>query len=367
MKLRRKLFSVKDPYDLSKDELFLGACRENWSYLMTHCEDYRKISEGLGVKSVDDIKRPEDLPVIPTMLLKQHDMRSGAYLASATSSGTSGNFSTIRFDLGGLWADLKMALKMSTYHKILSPRPCRYIVMGYKMHRGNKTAIAKTAFLTTLLAPAVSRKYILKYRDGAYKPDFEGIMEAVCKYARGKLPVRFMGFPAYTFFLLQMLDEKGVNVTLPKHSKILLGGGWKQFYQEAVDKQTFYKLAKKVLGIDEENICEYYGAVEHQILYTHCRNHNFHVPVYSRVVIRDPDTLEPIGKDRIGLMNLITPLLTATPVLSIMTDDLGVLHDGSKCGCGIEAPYFEIIGRVAPGEIKTCAAGAADILNGAGK
>ena len=86
MKLRRKLFSVKDPYDLSKDELFLGACRENWSYLMTHCEDYRKISEGLGVKSVDDIKRPEDLPVIPTMLLKQHDMRSGAYLASATSS-----------------------------------------------------------------------------------------------------------------------------------------------------------------------------------------------------------------------------------------------------------------------------------------
>lgn len=91
------------------------------------------------------------------------------------------------------------------------------------------------------------------------------------------------------------------------------------------------------------------------------------MPVYSRVVIRDPDTLEPIGKDRIGLMNLITPLLTATPVLSIMTDDLGVLHDGSKCGCGIEAPYFEIIGRVAPGEIKTCAAGAADILNGAGK
>ena len=367
MKLRRKLFSVKDPYDLSRDELFLGACRENWSYLVNRCEDYKKISEGLGIRSADDIKRPEDLPVIPTMLLKQHDMRSGAYIASATSSGTSGNFSTIRFDLGGLWADLKMALRMSSYHKILSPRPCRYIVMGYKMHRGNKTAIAKTAFLTTLLAPAVSRKYILKFKDGEYKPDFEGVAEAVQKYAKGRLPVRFMGFPAYTFFLLQMLDEKGINVTLPKHSKILLGGGWKQLYKEAVDKRTFYDLARKVLGISEENITEYYGAVEHQILYTHCKNHNFHVPVYSRVVIRDPDTLEPLGKDQTGLMNLITPLLTATPVLSIMTDDLGVLHDGSKCGCGIKAPYFEIIGRVAPSEIKTCAAGAADILNGAGK
>ncbi len=367
MKLRRKLFSSKDPYDRNSDELFLSACKENWSYLMGHCDDYKKISEGLGIKSEDDIKSPSDLPIIPTMFLKRHDMRSGAYIASATSSGTSGNFSTIRFDLGGLWSDLKMALNMSRYHGVLSLRPCRYIVMGYKMHRSNKTAIARTAFLTTLLAPAISRKYILKYSDGAYKPDFEGIMDAVVKYSKGKIPVRFMGFPAYTFFLLQMLDDKGINVVLPKHSMILLGGGWKQFYKEAVDKKTFYKLAKKVLGIDEENIVEYYGAVEHQILYTHCKNHNFHVPVYSRVIIRDADTLEPLPYDQIGLMNLVTPLLTATPVLSIMTDDLGILHDGSKCRCGIEAPYFEIIGRVAPDDIKTCAAGAADILKGVGE
>ena len=128
--------------------------------------------------------------------------------------------------------------------------------------------------------------------------------------------------------------------------------------------ETFYKLAKKTLDIDEENIVEFFGAVEHPILYTDCSHHHFHVPVYSKIVIRDPDTLEPIGMEKTGLVNLISPLCKATPILSVMTDDLGILHDGSNCPCGVKSPYLEIVGRVAPDDIKTCAAGAADILQG---
>lgn len=159
-----------------------------------------------------------------------------------------------------------------------------------------------------------------------------------------------------------MLDEKGIHVRLKKGSKIMLGGGWKQFYAEQVDKASFYHLAEKVLGINDSNIVEFFGAVEHPILYCDCPNHHFHVPTYSRVIIRDVDSLEPVPEGTIGLINLITPLVNATPILSIMTDDLGVLHSGSKCGCGIKTPYLEIIGRVAPTDIKTCAAGADDIL-----
>ena len=98
-------------------------------------------------------------------------------------------------------------------------------------------------------------------------------------------------------------------------------------------------------------------------MYCDCPRHHFHVPVYSRVIIRDCDTLKPVKNGEIGLVNLITPMLAATPILSVMTDDLGVLHDGAECGCGIDAPYLEIIGRVAPDNIKTCAAGAAELLS----
>ena len=46
-----------------------------------------------------------------------------------------------------------------------------------------------------------------------------------------------------------------------------------------------------------------------------------------------------------------------------MTDDLGVLHPGSDCGCGLSSPYLEIIGRVGMKDIRTCAAGAAELLS----
>lgn len=88
------------------------------------------------------------------------------------------------------------------------------------------------------------------------------------------------------------------------------------------------------------------------------------MPVYSRVIIRDVRTLAPLPHGKPGLVNLITPMVGATPVVSVLTDDLGVLHDGASCGCGIESPYLELLGRVGLKEIKTCAAGAAELLAG---
>lgn len=374
MKYRRKLFSLKKPYDINAhaDSLFLKAVRENCLFHYTHCADYRKILDGLGFgKSEILSEKPlseylDKLPFLPTLLLKRRRMFSmprRRMVIKATSSGTSGSFSEVGFDAGALVpCGLNMVLGIGKQRGVFSPVPCRYIVMGYKPHRSNRTAITKSAFGATLFTPCVSRKYILKYKNGKYSPDFEGVISAVQKYAEKKLPVRFMGFPAYTYFLLREMERRGISLRLPKGSKILIGGGWKQFYAEQTDKETFYKLAHKVLGISDKNIIEFYGAVEHPIMYCDCPRHHFHIPVYSRVVIRDCDTLKPVKNGEIGLVNLITPMLAATPTLSVMTDDLGILHDGAECGCGITAPYLEIIGRVAPDNIKTCAAGAAELL-----
>ncbi len=66
-------------------------------------------------------------------------------------------------------------------------------------------------------------------------------------------------------------------------------------------------------------------------------------------------------------MNLLTPMAESMPLSSIMTDDLAGLHRGRDCGCGIDAPYFEILGRAGLGEIKTCAAGAEKYLSSENK
>ncbi|MCR4645399.1 MAG: acyl-protein synthetase [Oscillospiraceae bacterium] len=366
-----RLFAVRDPFAAERTEaVFVKAMQENCRYQYRHCPEYRKILDGIGF-SPSDLNSTEalgELPFLPTALFKKHHLTSmpgWRIPVKATSSGTKGQFSKVGLELGALWNGLWMVLRMAKYRKLLSLRPVNYVILGYQPHKGNDMAVMKTAFGSTFLAPALHRCYALRYENGRYTADLEHVLEHLRRYVKAGHPVRFMGFPSYTYFLLQMMEDRNVHLQLPRGSKIMLGGGWKQFYREQVDKQALYDLIRRVLGVEEENIIEFFGAVEHPILYADCPAHHFHVPVYSRVLIRDVRTLRPVPNGTPGLVNLLTPMIKATPLCSVMTDDLGVLHDGCECLCGLKTPYLEIIGRVGLKEIRTCAAGAADILKGA--
>ena len=370
-----RLFWTKKPYDLKGTERrFIAAMRENAMYQYEHCPDYRRILDEANfdpshIQTLDDLAK---LPFLPTLYFKHHQMYSMSkhrILIRATSSGTSsGVKSEIGFDAGSLLRGLGMVISVGKYHKLWSLKPVHYLIFGFQPARDNHTAISKTAFGFTFFAPALSRTYALKHqKGGGYALDMDGMRQALMKYAKSNTPVRTLGFPAYTYFLLKEMKEAGIRLKLPKGSLVTLGGGWKQFYAQKVEKQEFYELVWEVLGVPHENVVEFFGAVEHPILYTDCRAHHFHVPVYSRVIIRDPDTFEPMPDGEMGLVNLLTPMVKSVPLLSIMTDDLGILHSEKACPCGEASPWLEIIGRVGIKDIVTCAAGAQEILNGGGQ
>ena len=369
MKYRRKLFRHRDPYNpAGTEELFVKAVRENCAYAYAHCPGYRAILDdaGFSPEQLQTEADLADLPFLPTALFKRRrlfSMPRWRLPLVVTSSGTSGRASEIGFSVGDLWAGLLMVLHICKLRRLLSWSPCHYVVFGYQPKHRNRTGVSRTAFGVTLFTPALSRTYALRWKNGDYVLDLEAVQAAIVKHSRSRFPLRFMGFPAYAWFLMKRMDEQGVRVQLPKGSKLMLGGGWKQFYAEEVDKRAFYALAKKVLGLEDRDIIEFFGAVEHPIFYNDCERHHFHIPVYSRVLIRDPETLRPVPNGVPGLVNLISPMDVGTPLLSVMTDDLGVLHDAEECGCGIRTPWLELLGRVGLQDIKTCAAGASELLN----
>ncbi|MBO4637437.1 MAG: acyl-protein synthetase [Clostridiales bacterium] len=362
-----KLFRSRDIYDLPKtDALFASAMRETCSFCYRNCDDYKRILDrkGFAPEMIDSIEDLSDLPFIPTLYFKHHHLKSvpdRKVFISATSSGTSGTMSNIVFDLRSLLTGAWMVLNVGRYHKLWSVVPVNYIIFGYQPSKTNRTAISKTAYGFTFFAPAISRTFALEMTPSGYKLNWDRVLKAMEKAAHSKFPMRTIGFPAYTYFLLKDMKAKGIRYKMPKGSMITMGGGWKQFYTEQPDKQEFYRLVKEVLDIDEDHVVEFFGAVEHPILYTDCRCHHFHIPVYSRILIRDPDTMKPIGNGRIGLVNLMSPMVRSTPVLSIMTDDLGIIHD-EPCPCGASSPWLEIIGRVGVSDIVTCAAGGDEYL-----
>lgn len=372
MSFTSKLFSYKDIYDTEgSEDLFVSAMKENCIHHAANCPGYKKILDKFSfdpstISSFDDVVK---IPFIPTLYLKHHDLQSvplRKQLIKATSSGTSGKMSKVSLDLKTVLDGAKMVINVGKYHKLWSIKPVNYIVFGYQPTKSNQTAVSKTALGFTFFAPAKSRTFALEAGEGGYKLSWDKVLAAMKRCSESSFPMRTIGFPAYTYFLLRDMKEKGIKYQMPKGSMVTLGGGWKQFYTEKVEKEEFYALVKEVLGIDEDHIVEFFGAVEHPILYTDCKCHHFHVPVYSRVVIRDPDTFLPLPDGQAGLVNLMTPMMHATPVTSIMTDDLGVLHS-EGCPCGAKSPWLEIIGRVGVGDIVTCAAGADEYLKGTDK
>lgn len=367
MEARKKLFRSKRPYDVNgTQDIFIQAMRENALYQYAHCNDYKRILDEAGFHP-DMLRQTEDLsrlPFLPTLYFKHHklfSMPEKKMLIRATSSGTSGSKSEIGFDLKSLLRGLSMVIRVGKYHHLWSLKPVNYIIFGYEPSRSNQTAISKTAYGFTFFAPAFSRTFVLKKTETGYRTDMEGVKKQFIKCARSQIPMRTIGFPAYTYFLLKEMKEEGIRLKMPKGSLVTLGGGWKQFYAQKVEKAEFYALVQEVLGIEEDHVVEFFGAVEHPILYTDCRCHHFHIPVYSRVLIRDPDTFEPVPDGQAGLINLMTPMAKSIPILSIMTDDLGILHT-EGCACGESSPWLEIIGRVGIKDIITCAAGAAQLL-----
>lgn len=367
MKARRKLFHFRYPYRTEETQsLFLQAMKENARFHYAHCPDYRRILDEKkfdpeSIQSHHDLVR---LPFIPTLYFKHHNLSSvpeKKMLIKATSSGTSGKVSKIGLDWSSLYLGFWMVWHLGHAHRLWSLQPVHYLIFGYQPTRKNKTAISKTAYGFTFFAPALSRTYALQWKDGHYQLELESMKQAFIKFEKGRVPIRTIGFPAYTYFLLKAMRDEGIRLHMPKGSMITIGGGWKNFQHDQVDKHVFYDVVKEVLDINEDHVVEFFGAVEHPILYTTCSRHHFHIPIYSRVIIRHPDTLDEVPHGEIGLVNLMTPMLKSNPILSVMTDDLGILHD-EPCACGNSSPWLEIVNRVGVKDIITCAIGAQEYL-----
>jgi phenylacetate-coenzyme A ligase PaaK-like adenylate-forming protein len=368
---RKALFVRCKPYDVQKAaKLFLGAVKKNVALQQQNCPKYADILKHYAF-SADDLNGEDDLykiPVLPTLYYKKNDLFSidpKKARINATSSGTSGTQSRVVFDKDTLYTGIRMMIRFFLHHKVISPIPTNYIVLGYEPSAHNRMGAVKTAYGTTWFAPPLRRVYALKDTGNAYEVNTEGIQRALFKYARQGLPVRFVGFPAYMYFLVRALDENNIRLKLNGHSKVLLGGGWKQFSSEEIDREAFFGLILRTLGIDRSRCLEFYSAVEHPIPYCKCKNGHFHVPVYSRAIVRDVHNLMPVPNGEVGLLSFVTPLVLSMPLVSVVTDDLSILHDGWECGCGIQTPYFELLGRAGAAGIKTCAAGAAELLKGA--
>jgi phenylacetate-coenzyme A ligase PaaK-like adenylate-forming protein len=340
--------------------LFVAAVKENIAHHALLSPFYKALLERerfdtASLKTPDDCAR---IPMLPASLFKYHEILSMPHehiRIHATSSGTQGQKSQIFLDEDTLRLGIGMVTRCFAWHRLISLFPTNYLMLGYQPINGNDMGAVKTAMGVTRFAPALQREFVLKKTSEGYVPDWFGVLNALRRYEKMRLPIRFVGFPAFLHRLIVLLRQEGLSLRFNRHSYVLLGGGWKQYSDGRIDKDALYAMAEQTLGIPAVRCRDFYSAVEHPIPYAECRNHHMHVPVWSRVFIRDTLTLEPLGFGQPGFLSFVTPLVNSVPLTSVMMGDLAVLYDGRACGCGVDAPYFKVLGRAGTSPLRSCA------------
>lgn len=368
MPATQELWAHDDPYDLSgTEEVYLEAVREN---LKAHEKNgfYADWLKRNGF-SVDDLKTIDDIARIPPIhanFYKTHVVKTkpdDEYVITLTSSGTTGQKSQMFFDEWTMFASDKSGDTQMDRYGHITDGPVNFLMYSYEPAEGVNMGTLRTRQMMRRYGKENELVYALKYTGKGHEFDLFGCIDALKRFEEQGLPVYILGFPAFLYFTLDKMESMGMPpLKLNERSFVCMGGGWKGFADKQLSSEEFREYAGKRLGLPHTCFRETYGAVEHGVGYTDCEHHHFHVPIYDRVLIRDPVTLKPLGYNRKGFINFVSPLNTGVPVTSLLMGDFGILHEPGSCPCGNGSPWLEVVGRAGVSKNKSCAIAAAEIL-----
>ena len=130
-------------------------------------------------------------------------------------------------------------------------------------------------------------------------------------------------------------------------------GGWKKLTDQAVSSEVFKMSMERSLKL--RRIHNFYGMVEQVgAVYVECGFGYFHPPNFSDVIIRSPETWEPVPLGEVGVVEVLSLLPLSYPGHALLTEDLGVIAGVDDCECGQRGKYFTIVGRIPKAEIRGC-------------
>ncbi|WP_018691816.1 LuxE/PaaK family acyltransferase [Algicola sagamiensis] len=365
-----QLVSLNNPYqsDEHSDQLFYQAMKEVIQWHQKKSNYYQALCQQESYTECT-ITSKEDLGKIPYLmahLLKRHEILSidvDEVDVHLTSSGTTGQKSQMFFDAWSLGSAQVMVDNIFDYYGWNTPeQEVDYLLYSYEPMPGFKVGTSYTDNFLCKYAPARNVTYALKNMGDGHEFDLFGCIRAIEKSAQDQVPLRIFGFPSFLFFTLEKIQNLSLKFSLHPESFVFLGGGWKGHQDKVIEKSAFYPMVTDLIGIPDHRLRDGFGSVEHCVPYVECEHHQFHIPTYARVLIRDVMSFSPLGYGEVGLLNFVSPYITSSPAHSIVMGDLAKLHPGDSCPCGIQTDFFQIIGRAGNSKSKSCAVAANEFL-----
>lgn len=363
-----KLYQIEESFNFSEEnrEIFLNSMKEAFQFHYENSKVFRGICQQFNF-TIDDIRSYEDISNIPHIIVtafKTHTLLSipeSEIYINLTSSGTQGQKSQLNLDEISFKRQAFMRNSIVKSNKLNSENPVNYLVFSYSPETSGHKGAAWTFQQYTAFAPAKEKYFALQgTSETDVSFDIEKAISKIIEFAESGLPIRVIGFLAFSYVTLKEMFKREIKLQFPAESLLLTGGGWKSHTGETVSFEVYADLVYKVLGINKDRIRDFYGMVEHGVPYMSCTYRHFHIPIYSNVVAVDPGTLKILPLNEVGLLKLQTSYLRSQPGISVLSTDLGMI--GEKCECGLDGRYIVLKGRAGVQKHAGCAISASQLI-----
>ncbi len=381
-------------YSLTPEQ-FLSDLKKTFKNQYKKCKAYQVICKARGFTK-GAIESPEDIPYITSNTFKKSEKKFPALITVppneikvwTASSGTSGNPSIVGRNEADIEA-YKTAYAGSLNHYYGIPRDValvffptpeftRSLISEQILGKQLEPFFANCLEVMGNAKSYENKHFLLKpmpQNPRALAPDVESFIKLLKQAEAKKQSVFIGGTVGPTYNVLVGYHKKtGDKFNLGEKSFVGVGaGGWDgkkgAMQGEPINKKDFVEQMGKILGIPAKNVFDGYGLTEHPSNFgghysAKFEDFVYHVPPWSKVILRDFDTLEPItavGKK--GLIEVVTPYgVESYAGVAILVDDIAEFVNKDNCPeCGSKGDVIRILGRAKGAESKGCGATVGDM------
>ena len=311
------------------------------------CNFYDQYLAALGIPN-EPVGVLENIPFLPARMFKEFSLKStDTTVAIANSSGTTGNVSEINLSYKTMLAQGAALNKILKSH--IGPVKQPMLIVGSKPQRLNKFHFnARGAAYMGFINFADPLFYS---NEEDHSVSFENIENFLCASDRKKNGIVF-GFTADIWNFLNKLD-RSIGLNFGSHISLVHGGGWKKLTALGITDEDLKYIIFEKLGIVD--VSNYYGMIEQAgSIFFQCKSGKMHASMFSDVLVRDTNSLDILPPGEHGIIQVLSTLPESYPGHSLLTEDIGYIHEDKKCECGRYGTSVVILGRLTGAEIRGC-------------
>ena len=339
------------PYTLggkAKAEKMLAGLNDLTQHHYSCCDGYHRILDGIwdGRREAEHVK---DVPFLPVSLFKTQYLKSIAdtdVRLTLTSSGTTGQ-AVSRIAVNSETSTIQQrALAHSLSHMLGKKRLPMLVIDTSEVFKNPQLMSARGAGVLGIMRYGHHHAFAL---NADMEPDFKAVRQFLAEY--GDEPFFMFGF---TFMVWVNFYEKFKDAGLNLENAVLIhSGGWKKMVEQAVDNAKFRASMAKSFRLTR--IFNFYGMVEQLgSLFVEGPEGLLYPPNYSDVIIRCPNSWEPLPNGEEGIIQVLSLIPRSYPGHSLLTEDWGVIEAEDPGTDGYMGKGLRIIGRVAKAELRGC-------------